>query len=97
MAERVLVCAANPQPAGVVFAVAQETQGYYLSLLKEAQPHTLVPIHWDNFLRPLDKPLQQFTRPGRMPPWKIAMLARATIPGIRIVIPEMFREYRLGK
>jgi L-ascorbate metabolism protein UlaG (beta-lactamase superfamily) len=96
MAEKVLVCAAAPQPAGVVFAVAQEAQAYYLDLLKQAQPHTFVPIHWDDFLRPLDQPLRRFTRPGRMPVWRLAMLARATIPGIKVIIPEMFREYAMN-
>ena len=54
---QVLVCAAKPQPAEILFIVAQESRHYYQSLFQDVHPHTLVPIHWDNFLRPLSKPI----------------------------------------
>jgi L-ascorbate metabolism protein UlaG (beta-lactamase superfamily) len=96
MGIRVLVCAAEPQPAEVLFAVSQEPKKYYLRLFRGVQPHTFVPIHWDNFTRPLRKPLRRFVRPGRMPLWVLTRLARQTVPGLKVIIPEIFREYTLG-
>ncbi len=95
MGVRVLVCAAEPQPAEVLFAVAQESKKYYFQLFKAVLPRTFVPIHWDNFTRPLNKPLRRLARPGRMHLWGLAMLARQTVPGVNVIIPEIFREYTL--
>lgn len=92
---RLLLCAAKPQPADVLFMVAQESRDYYQSLFQGAHPHTIVPIHWDNFLRPLDKPIHTFTRPGRMNLSKLARLAQQSLPQVNVIIPEMFREYAL--
>jgi hypothetical protein len=93
MGIRVLVCAAEPQPAEVLFTVAQEWPQYYRWLFKGVNPHTVVPIHWDNFIRPLSKPLQRFTRPGRMPLWQLTKLTRQVLPRATVIIPEIFREY----
>ena len=92
---RVLVCAAQPLNADLLFTVAQERKEYYLRLLKGVLPHTFVPIHWDYFMRPLSKPLRRFTRPGRMNLWQLTALVRATLPGVNVIIPEIFREYTL--
>lgn len=91
--ERVLVCAAHPQPADILFTVAQEPQEYYRRLFEGVKPHTIVPIHWDNFLRSLSKPLQHFTRPGRMNLAQLTSLAERILPGVRVIIPEIFKEY----
>lgn len=96
MGMRMLVCAAEPQPAEILFAVAQESRKYYLRLFEGVQPHTFVPIHWDNFTRPLHKPLRRFARPGRIPLWQLTRLARQTLSGVNVIIPEIFREYTLG-
>jgi L-ascorbate metabolism protein UlaG (beta-lactamase superfamily) len=95
MGMRVLVCAADSQPAEVLFTVAQESNKYYLRLFKEVQPRIFVPIHWDNFTRPLNKPLRSLVRPGRMQLWVLAILARQTVPGVNVITPEIFREYTL--
>lgn len=93
---RVLLCAAKSQPAEVLFIVAQESKDYYQSLLLGVHPHTIVPIHWDNFLQSLNKPIGRFTRPGRMNIPQILKLAQQTLPQVKMIIPEMFREYTLG-
>jgi L-ascorbate metabolism protein UlaG (beta-lactamase superfamily) len=95
MGMRVLVCAAQPQPAEAIFAGAQETKEYYLRLLKGAQPRAFIPIHWDNFIRSLSKPVHRFARPGRMSLWQLARLARAALPGVNVIIPQIFSEYTL--
>jgi L-ascorbate metabolism protein UlaG (beta-lactamase superfamily) len=92
---RLLVCAAEPQPAEVLFAVAQEPKDYYLKLFQGVDPHTFVPIHWDNFTRPLDKPMRRLARPGRMSLQKLASLAQQSVPRVTVIIPELFKEYRL--
>ena len=92
---RVLVCAKQPQPADLLFTVAQEPRDYYLRLFQGVQPHTVVPIHWDNFMRPLSKPLRRFTRPGRMQLSQLTNLAQQTLPQVNVIIPEIFREYTL--
>lgn len=93
---RVLVCAAQPQPAQVLFTVAQEPRDYYQRLFEGVHPHTIVPIHWDNFIRPLSKPLRRFTRPGRLQLKHLTSLAHQILPQVNVIIPELFREYTLG-
>src|SRR4030042_4780949 len=77
---RVLICAKQSQPADLLFTVAQEPRDYYLRLFQGVQPHTLVPIHWDNFLRPLSKPMHRFMRPGRMHLQQLTILTQQTLP-----------------
>jgi L-ascorbate metabolism protein UlaG (beta-lactamase superfamily) len=96
MGVRVLVCAMEPYAAEVLFAVAQESKPHYLRLLGGVQPHTFVPIHWDNFMRPSNKPLRRFARPGRMALWRLTMLARSILPHVNVIIPEIFKIYSLG-
>ncbi len=91
----ILVCAAEPQPAQVLLAVAQEPHNYYLKLFQEIRPHTFIPIHWDDFTRPLNKPLCRFHRPGRMALWQITRLARQVMPRTKVIIPEISRQYVL--
>ena len=93
---RVLVCAAEPLPADLLFTVAQEPRDYYRRMFLGVQPHSLVPIHWDNFLRPLNRPLNRFTRPGRMNLQKLTEFANQVIPQVKVTIPEIFRVYTLG-
>jgi L-ascorbate metabolism protein UlaG (beta-lactamase superfamily) len=94
---RVLVCAAQPQPAELLFTVAQESRDFYIRLFQGVQPHMVVPIHWDNFTRPLNQPLHRFIRPGRMQLSQLTKLAQQTLPQVNVIIPEMFREYTFGE
>ena len=90
---RLLVCAAKPQPSEVLFAVAQESEQYYQELFQGVLPQIFVPIHWDNFTRSLNQPLRKFTRPGRMDIHRLVKLAQQIIPDVKVIIPELFREY----
>ena len=92
-----LVCAAEPQTADVLFAGAQEAREYYLRLFKAVQPRIFVPIHWDNFTRPLSKPLRRLSRPGRMQLWQLVGLARQVLPYANVIIPEIFKQYSIGE
>ncbi len=90
-----LICAARPQPADVLFAGAQETSDYYLDLFEGVRPQTFIPIHWDNFTRPLSKPVRRFARPGRLKLQQLTHLAHQVLPSVNVIVPEIFREYTL--
>jgi L-ascorbate metabolism protein UlaG (beta-lactamase superfamily) len=73
----------------------------YQALLRRARPQVVVPIHWDDFFRPLSKPARPMLAP---PAWTIPPLRRVDLagfeqmirhmsPATRVVIPEIFRPY----
>lgn len=95
MGVKLLVCPAESRPADILFAVSQESKEYYVKLLKGVQPRTFIPIHWDNFTRPLTKPLHRFTRPGRLPLSQVTRLVHRLLPQVEVILPEIFREYTL--
>ncbi len=96
MGTRVLVCGEQPQLAAVLFAVAQEEREYYQRLFTGTQPQIFVPIHWDDFLRPLTKPIRRIHRPGGLSLMELTNLAHGCLPYVNVIIPEIFREYTLG-
>ncbi len=74
----------------------------YRSLLRRARPHIVVPIHWDDFFRPLSKPIRPMLAP---PAWTIPPLRRidlvgfeqmmrAMSPTTQVIVPEIFHPYR---
>lgn len=77
----------------------------YAELLRTVRPRLVVPIHWDDFFRPLVRPL----RPSYCPPaWNwpplrrvdLAMFRVATerlLPGSQVFVPEIFRTYALRR
>ncbi len=77
---------------------------YYRSLLRERQVKWIIPTHWDDFWRPLSKPiLAQRNPPGMAwPPftrmdlaaWKIKI--EQTAPGVKVLLPEIFKDYEFG-
>ncbi len=90
-----LICSAAPHPAEVLFAVAQEPESYYRALFAGTNPRLFVPIHWDNFTRPLSRPIKRLSRPGSMSLSQLENLVINISPGCKIIIPEVFREYSL--
>ncbi len=91
-------------PADVLF-VKPFTAGRpeYAALLRAVRPRLVVPIHWDDFFRPLSRPL----RPSYAPPswgWPplrrvdLAAFREATeriLPCARAFVPEIFRTYEI--
>ncbi len=47
------------------------------------------------FTRPLNKPLRRFARPGRMSMLELVSLAEQSMPGVKVIIPELFKDYTL--
>jgi len=88
----------GPAPeADVLFAGVFHSAEGYRSLLEQVRPQSVVPVHWDDFFRPLTKPV----RPTRLPSVRrlsVQSLRRqiaAAAPGVEVVVPEMFREYEI--
>jgi len=88
-------------PADVLFVSPTARIPFYQSLLGKVQPRVVVPVHWDDFYRPLSKPIRpMLTSTGKVfPRFKRldidgfeGTIARVA-PGARVVIPEAFRVY----
>ncbi len=92
-------------PADVLF-VKPHTSGhaFFAALLDAARPRLVIPIHWDDFLRPLSRPMRASFGPPR---WSVPPLRRVDLavfqrliedlaPATRVFVPEIFRRYELS-
>jgi L-ascorbate metabolism protein UlaG (beta-lactamase superfamily) len=92
------------EPADVLFVNAVETVPFYETLIKTVNPVLVIPLHWDNFFRPLSKPIRPFLRLTHrfLPPFKFfrlddfAEMMHQVAPRTRVLIPEVFQPYTLG-
>ena len=78
-------------------------QAFYRDVLSAVRPRLVIPIHWDDFLRPLSRPL----RPSfGFPAWSIPPLRRVDLnrfrqlierfaPETTVFVPDIFRRYDL--
>lgn len=69
----------------------------FWSMLPMIRPRLLIPIHWDDFMRPLDRPLRR----SMLFPYCIQLTGfRARVaqvlPESRVCMAELFRPYGLG-
>ncbi len=76
--------------------------GFYEALLHAVRPRLVIPIHWDDLFRPLDRPLRPALSPPtwraplrRMNPGAFARLVAALSPTTRVLVPELFHGYEL--
>jgi L-ascorbate metabolism protein UlaG (beta-lactamase superfamily) len=99
-------CSARPdgaRPADVLFVQPFYNDAYYETLLGRVQPRLVVPMHWDDFTRPLSEPLRPGRRPpgnGRPMPARVDLDAfrrtvRRIAPAARVLVPERFGVYVL--
>ncbi len=73
------------------------------AILRQANPRLVIPIHWDDFFRPLTKPLRPSIDRPRLafPPLPRVSLAgfqrsvAAIHPGSKVFVPQIFRLYDL--
>ena len=73
----------------------------YAHLLSNVRPQTLVPVHWDDFFRPLTKPVRTGLLPPqrRLPPLRrldlgeLRQVVARAAPDVAVFVPEMFRQY----
>jgi hypothetical protein len=88
----------SPAPRADVLVIGADIRLEELGeLIDQVQPRLLIPTHWDNFLRPLSKPLRPFFRPPcpghplpeRYDPWEMKRYVARVRPGVRAWVPEV--------
>jgi L-ascorbate metabolism protein UlaG (beta-lactamase superfamily) len=90
--------------ADVLFVKPQQQRAYYEVLLGVVQPRVVIPIHWDDLMRPLSEPLRPMLKPPRLafPPLArvdltaFSQLIKRIAPQTQVVLPEIFRLYDLS-
>lgn len=90
--------------ADILFVYPGMDAPYYKALLRRVQPRLVIPIHWDNFMRPLYEPLRPFWKPPR---WAWPPLQRVDLrefeamigwvsPAARVFLPQVLERYDLA-
>ncbi len=90
--------------ADVLWVGAPAPEAHYRELAQVVQPKVIIPIHWDDFFRPLSRPLRPFFRPpqprwpplGRLDIAELQRMLERAAPGARVLVPEIFAEYDLA-
>ena len=89
------------QPVDLLLLAPHLGPGRYGPILCAAHPKTVIPSHWDDFWRPLSKPLRPMLCPPRwaLPPLRRVNLAafckgvEQIVPGTVVFVPEVLRVY----
>ncbi len=87
--------------ADVLLVAPYGEESSFESLLKQMNPKLVIPNHWDNFLRPLSKPLRMLTDPSnwKWPPLRrvdldaFERIVRRHAPHAELLIPQVFEQY----
>lgn len=90
--------------ADVLFVHPGKDDEYYKSLLRLVKPKITIPIHWDDFFRPLSEPLRPYWKPPsfafppvqRMDLDEFMQTHRMISPSGQVFEPEIFRSYDLN-
>jgi L-ascorbate metabolism protein UlaG (beta-lactamase superfamily) len=93
----------NALKADILFVNLVEDEDFFKGLIDIVKPEIIIPLHWDNFLRPFNKPLQPFFKPPRwslppirrMKPQRFMESVRRINPRITVLLPEIFSLYDL--
>lgn len=91
--------------AEVLFVGAEKGVSFYRALVRAVKPQIVIPIHWDDFFRPLSKsirpmlapPMMRFPFIRRMNPADLKREIEDCGNGIRAFVPEIFRSYALAE
>jgi L-ascorbate metabolism protein UlaG (beta-lactamase superfamily) len=89
----------------VLFLFPLRQYPYYKSLMPRVKTKVVIPTHWDDFFRPLSRPLRpQMKYPAlAFPPIQRVNLAgfsrmiKKLSPQTKVLIPEIFRSYNLAE
>lgn len=92
-------------PAEVLCVGAGEGPDFYEALLSVVQPHIIIPLHWDNFFRPLTKPLNPLWKPPHMgsplidhqKPNEFRQMIKQIDPEVKVFIPDIFQLYNFSE
>ncbi len=92
----------GPAPAADVLCVGvQRPDAYYAALLRAVQPRVAIPMHWDDFFRPLSRPLRPMLAPPRpalpplrrMDPHRFQRTVAHLDPALKVIVPDVLRAY----
>jgi L-ascorbate metabolism protein UlaG (beta-lactamase superfamily) len=91
-------------PADVLFVKPHQERAYYETIMDMVQPRVIIPIHWDDFMRPLSQLLRPMLKPPHLslPPLARVDLAafrqliKRIAPQTKVFLPEIFRLYELS-
>jgi L-ascorbate metabolism protein UlaG (beta-lactamase superfamily) len=91
--------------ADVLFVKPLQKPAYYEALLGVVQPRVVIPIHWDDFMRPLSQPLRPMLKPPRLafsPLTRVdlttfSQLIKRISPQTQVFLPEIFQLYELSE
>ena len=89
--------------ADVLFVKPLQKPAYYEELLGTVQPRVVIPIYWDDFMRPLSQPLRPMLKPPRLafPPLArvdltaFHQMIKRIAPKTQVFLPEIFHLYEL--
>ena len=89
--------------AHVLFVFPYREDSYYEALLPLVRPTLVVPVHWDDFFRPLSKPIRPSFKvprlaaplPRRIDLAAFSLLVGRVAPEASVLTPEIFRSYDL--
>ena len=89
--------------ADVLFLFPHRDDEYCRTLLSRVQPKLVIWTHWDDFFRPLSKPLQPHIQVQQLtfPPLqginlgKYSRMIERLSPQTKVLVPEIFRSYEL--
>ena len=90
-------------PADILLVFPYRNEAYYKSLLPLVQPKVVIPTHWDDFFRPLSKPLRPLIQPPKGPRISLRrinltafgrMIERIS-PETKVFVPDIFHTYDL--
>ncbi len=96
----------HPIPADTHFLIPYQHSGSLRALLQAVNPRQVIPIHWDDFTRPISLPLRPMliTRRQGLRGWlpvghidlpTYIQQVRAILPEAEIVVPTLFEEKHL--
>lgn len=97
----------HPVAVDGLFLSPYHAGSYMETLLRTGHPRWIVPIHWEDFMRPLTRPLRPmlltpaqglkptFPPVGRIDLDEFARQAARILPGTNVIVPEIFKEFEL--
>jgi L-ascorbate metabolism protein UlaG (beta-lactamase superfamily) len=98
-----LLLGTAPLAADVYFPIPLNPKLDFPTQLRAVHPRLVIPIHWDDFFRPLSKPVRpSYKLPiTSWPPLQridlveFKHMAQESLPGVQVLIPEMFKAYSM--
>lgn len=98
----------TPEPADapradILLITPSRNSSTWTGVIDQVRPKAIVPIHWDDFFSPLDRPLRPMLAPPRlggrlfqyMDPWKFIREIAVTFPSVTGIIPEILKSENL--